>query len=136
MNPIDQWLEESEDNRKVYAQEGLILDVTESIWGALERRGWNKKALANALGTSRAHVTQLLDGSRNMTLRTLSDIAFRLHMRVDVRLCDENATNAWEDAGPVHIVRQQSFRPFSDVRSVTAANEWVSLSPAEERKSA
>ncbi|WP_114282519.1 helix-turn-helix domain-containing protein [Acidiferrobacter thiooxydans] len=136
MNSSDQWLEESEDNRKVYAQEGLILDVTESIWGVLEKRGWNKKTLADALGTSRAHVTQLLDGSRNMTLRTLSDIAFSLHMRVNVRLCDESATNAWEDAGPLTIIRQQSFGPLGDVQSITAANDWVSLSPAEGRKSA
>ena len=71
-----------------------------------------------------------------MTLRTLSDIAFSLHMRVDVRLCDASATNAWEDAGPLAIIQQQSFGALRDVRDLTAANDWVSLSPAGDRKSA
>ena len=92
MSFIDKWVNESEENRRLFAEEGLILEVTESIWEALERRGWSKAQLAEALHTSRANVTQLLTGSRNMTLRTLANIAFVLGCEVHTRLIDRSAT--------------------------------------------
>lgn len=135
-NQIEKWLQESEENRKVYAQEGLILEATEGVWEALERRAWNKKQLAAALGTSRAYVTQLLNGSRNMTLRTLSDIALSLGMRVSIRFCDEPQASVWKDEGTLSVTPQQNFQAFGDIRDVTAANDWVSLLPVDDRKSA
>ena len=45
-----------------------------------------KADLAKALGQSKAHVTQLLNGGRNMTLRTLSDIAYTMGLRAQVQL--------------------------------------------------
>ena len=78
---LEEWLDESDENRKLFAEEGLILDVTEEIWAALERKGWSKSQLADALGLSLSHVSRLLNGSRNMTLRTLADIAYALGMR-------------------------------------------------------
>jgi hypothetical protein len=41
--------------------------------------------LASMLGTNKSHVTQLLRGSRNMTLRTVSDIFFSLDCEVTIR---------------------------------------------------
>lgn len=55
-------------------QERVILDATELILELLERNGLNRADLAERLGKSRGFVSQLLNGSRNMTLRTLSDI--------------------------------------------------------------
>ena len=66
------------DLQKEICQEKLILDVTESIFEALEKQGKNRADLAAAMGRSAAYVSQLLNGSRNMTLRTLADIAFSL----------------------------------------------------------
>lgn len=94
---LTRWLDLSEENKRVFAQEGVILEATESIWDALEKRQWNKSQLAQALNTSKANVTQLLNGSRNMTLRTLSDIAFALDMEVHVRVCDRRDVGQWEN---------------------------------------
>ncbi len=75
---------------KIDAQEDLILATTEAIWKVLEERKWSKADLARAMHTSRANITQLLDGSRNMTLRSLSDIAFVLGIEVHVQLIHRN----------------------------------------------
>ncbi len=58
----------------LYQQEGLILEVTELICGLMNEQGVSRADLAGRLGKSRAHVTQLLDGRANMTLRTVSDV--------------------------------------------------------------
>lgn len=68
------------------AREGLILDVTESIYKHLNRKKMSKVDLANALGCGKSHVTQLLNGGRNITLRTLSDLAEALNCDVQVRI--------------------------------------------------
>jgi len=78
---LEKWAEQSEEHSKAYAQEGLILDVTEAIWEMMDQTGIKKKDLAKKLGKSSAYITQLLNGSRNMTLRTLADIAYALDVK-------------------------------------------------------
>ena len=87
---LSQWLGESPENRLAFMEEGLILDATETVFKAMEERGMSKAALAEQLGSSKAHVTQLLNGSRNMTLRTFARIAFSLDMAPSVELKDLN----------------------------------------------
>lgn len=71
--------------RQILEQERLILDATELICHTLERAGISKSELAKRLGKSKGRVSQLLDGSRNMTLRTLADIFTALGERVELR---------------------------------------------------
>lgn len=63
-------------------QERLILEATELIAQRMEEQGVSKAELARRIGRSRAYLTQLLTGSRNMTLRTLADLASALEFRV------------------------------------------------------
>ncbi|MFZ5660927.1 MAG: helix-turn-helix domain-containing protein [Pseudomonadota bacterium] len=95
---FDQWLQESPEHERLVKQEELILGVTERIWAAMEELGVSKTQLAEALGTSKPNVTQLLNGTRNLTLRTLSDIAFALNLKVKVRLCktDDEDHDLWK----------------------------------------
>lgn len=75
---LEQWLDESSENRRLFAQEGLILEVSKAIYAALEKFGKKKVDIANALNVNKAYISQVLSGSRNMTLRTLSDICFAI----------------------------------------------------------
>lgn len=75
---------ESEYARLV-AEETLIFDVTEEISRAIDAAGITRKELAEALGRTKGHVTQLLSGERNMTLRTAADLAHALDRRLHVR---------------------------------------------------
>jgi transcriptional regulator with XRE-family HTH domain len=60
--------------RKLLAQEELILEVTETICKLLENEKVSRKELADRLGKSKGLVSQLLNGGRNLTLRTVADI--------------------------------------------------------------
>jgi transcriptional regulator with XRE-family HTH domain len=65
-------------------QEELILEATELIHELLEATETSRAELAERLQTTRGYVTQVLNGSRNMTLRTLADLGFALGHRVTI----------------------------------------------------
>lgn len=71
-------------NRRVYEQERLILWATEAVAKAMNRVGKTKADLARELETSPSHVTQLMSGTRNMTLRTLANLAHSCDCRVRI----------------------------------------------------
>lgn len=71
---------------RAFAREELVYNVTEDLLVFLEDGGVSKKELAGRLGKSPAYVTQLLSGSRNMTLGTLSDICFSLGFKPEIRI--------------------------------------------------
>lgn len=68
----------SNTEEKAFARGELAYNVTEDILLALEELGFSKKEFSQRLGKTAAFVTQILGGSRNMTLNTLSDIAYAL----------------------------------------------------------
>jgi transcriptional regulator with XRE-family HTH domain len=65
-------------NPTLLSQERLIVEVTEKIAEALEASGLNQSELARRMGRSKAFVSQILSGGRNLTLRTLADVAWAL----------------------------------------------------------
>lgn len=83
------WIQEvteTDRGRRLFEEERLVLEATERICGAMDEEGLSRADLAEALGTTRANVTQLLTGSRNMTLKTLAFAAFALGRRVTIRV--------------------------------------------------
>jgi len=70
--------------RKLLAQEELILEVTEVLCGLLEQEKISRKELADRLGKSKGFVSQLLNGGRNLTLRTVADILHVLGYKVSI----------------------------------------------------
>lgn len=78
-------LVEDPEGMRLYQQERVILDTTERICEVMEEKAVTRKRLADTLGTSKSFITQLLDGSRNMTLRTLSDVFLALELAVHVQ---------------------------------------------------
>lgn len=82
MKQMEKELREDQDLARLTNQEEFILDVTELILEKIESKDLNKSQLAERLNTNKSHVTQLLRGSRNMTLRTVADIFFVLDQKV------------------------------------------------------
>jgi transcriptional regulator with XRE-family HTH domain len=70
--------------RKLLAQEELILEVTETICDLLENEKISRKELADRLGKSKGFISQLLNGGRNLTLRTVADILHVLGYKVSL----------------------------------------------------
>jgi hypothetical protein len=79
MNTLKEFVEE---NRALYQQEELLLEVTELLSSVMEDNGVSKAELARRLGRSKAFVTQCLGGGQNLTLRTLSDLFLALGYRL------------------------------------------------------
>ena len=50
------------------------MEVTETLCELLEKEKISRKELADRLGKSKGFVSQLLNGGRNLTLRTVADI--------------------------------------------------------------
>jgi transcriptional regulator with XRE-family HTH domain len=82
---VDRFANSSSKRRRLLRQEELILDVTELLSGALEERHLTKSDLAEKLGKTKGFVTQVLSGNRNLTLRTIADIADALAFRIRMR---------------------------------------------------
>ncbi len=77
------------DFNRLVRQEELILDVTERLSEALEDAGITRAELARRLGRSPAFVTQVFGGGRNLTLRTIADIATALSLRPTLEMRTE-----------------------------------------------
>jgi transcriptional regulator with XRE-family HTH domain len=66
---------------RLVRQEEFILEVTEALSRALTESGMTQSKLAEKLGCTRGFVSQVLAGGRNLTLRTVSDIALALGVK-------------------------------------------------------
>ncbi len=73
-----QKLLETEQGRREFAQEELAFDATELISELMEVEKVNKVELAKRVGKSKAYITQVLSGSRNMTMHTLAGLTYAL----------------------------------------------------------
>lgn len=123
---VEQWLENSPERNRLYAQEGFILDVTEEIWDAMTQQGISKADLARLLSSSKANITQLLSGSRNMTLRTLSDIAEALEQKIHFYFEDKLARDGWKTTATFQS-RRPPVRPAA--LDIAANDEWTTPTP-------
>ncbi|WP_241569166.1 MULTISPECIES: helix-turn-helix domain-containing protein [Rosenbergiella] len=92
---------------KQKASEELIFNVTEDILLAMQDTGFTQSQLANALGKSKAHVSSLLNGTRNMTLKTLSDINFVLGTEIKVKITHEGRDVSMPVLGEIDVNRYE-----------------------------
>jgi len=67
-------LQKNPELNKAYHQEKLILEVTDIVSKLMKKKKVNKSELAKRLNVGKSYVTQLLDGTSNMTLGTISDV--------------------------------------------------------------
>lgn len=82
----------TKDRSRELRQEQLILDVTEQIFESMKRQGVTQRELADRLSKSKSYVSQLLNGSRNMTLRTLSDVCLALGVQPAIKVDMETSS--------------------------------------------
>jgi antitoxin component HigA of HigAB toxin-antitoxin module len=73
-----------ETRHLIYEQESLAFEATELISHLMETAKVSKAELARRIGKSKALVTQMLSGSRNMTMHTFAQLAFALGYRVEL----------------------------------------------------
>jgi transcriptional regulator with XRE-family HTH domain len=132
MSKLSEWLS-TDERRMEFAEEELIVDAAEEIWSAMEKAKVTKSELAERLGKSKAFISQLLNGSRNMTLRSLADIAhsigFRVHLSLEVQA--DHAT--WGQISGTFVVPfgkcflTSAPQPVLEPVGAVPANTWTNI---------
>jgi len=74
-----------DERRRLYERESLAFDATELIARLMAESEVSKAELARRIGKTRSYVTQVLAGSRNLTVYTLADLAFALGYRFELK---------------------------------------------------
>jgi len=74
----------SDENRRGLRQEELILEITIALSEALAEKGITRAELAKRLGKTKGFVSQILAGGRNLTLRTIADVADALGCHIGI----------------------------------------------------
>lgn len=76
----------SKSEERIFLREELSYNLTEDLLVIMEDNSISKKELARRLGKSKSYITQVLNGSRNMTIGTLSDICNALGFKPKIQL--------------------------------------------------
>ncbi|MCK9371185.1 helix-turn-helix domain-containing protein [Candidatus Dojkabacteria bacterium] len=82
-----------DSKEKAFAREELVYNATEDLLIVLEDMDISKKELARRLGRSLSYITQILNGSRKMTLSTLSDICFEIGITPTIHFAYKKTTH-------------------------------------------
>jgi plasmid maintenance system antidote protein VapI len=77
-----------------------IIEFTEDLCRIMKEKRVSRAELARRIGTSRAHITQLLGGGANFTLLTMVKLAKALDGAVHIHISDKRAITKWRDKAP------------------------------------
>ena len=106
---------------KAYASEELTFNVTEDLLIIMEDKDLTKSDLAEKLGKTKSYVSQLLSGSKNMTLKTMSDVCFALGVKPVVDIQDQG--NLTISDNMIKGFHQISWESYCAEEHVQDANE-------------
>ena len=98
----------SNAEERAYAREDLIFNTTEDLLLMIEDLEISKVELAKRLGKSKSYITQVLSGSRNMTLGSFSDICFALGFKPEIKIPVKESVsneNGWVKATAKAVVK-------------------------------
>ncbi len=116
MTTLSQILARDKALAPLMEEERACVDVTVLLTELMRRKAVTRSELARRLNKSKAYVTQLLDGTTNMTIRTIAGVLFHLGHRLHV----ESVPMADDDyAAGVGLRMLRSEQPWQiDVREV------------------
>jgi len=101
---VAQALQKSPVAKRYFVQDMAMLSVTAAIIREMEAQGVTRTQLAARVGRTKAFVSQVLNGSRNMTIRTVADLAWALGKELHgVALRDIGTTSVSRDAMNNHL---------------------------------
>ena len=88
-----------------------VNDHIEDVCRRMEEQRVSRAELARRMGTSRAYVTKLLDGSANFTLTTMVKVAMALGGALHLHIADQHAATRWYDEVPKEQDEAVAVRP-------------------------
>ena len=106
------------EGMRAWQQERVIFEITERICELMEEKRVSRADLASILGTSRGYISQLLNGSSNMTIGKICEVFLALGRQFNVTdrpigPCNESASEAataqkiaWQHTPPRYTISQ------------------------------
>lgn len=73
------------ENQKEFHRGRTLMEITEMLCAAMQEQGVSRADLAKRLGVTKGSVSQMLNGDRNLTVNSISDILFELGLALDAR---------------------------------------------------
>lgn len=110
MTVMDEYMKDEEFNR-LYNRERVILEITETLCSYMESANISRIELAHRLGKHKSFISQVLNGGRNLTLRTLADFLWALNCEarfdlVPIGTPREDEEAEWQRWAEARIVRK------------------------------
>lgn len=123
---FEKYLGKSQADKRALEAERLIVGVTERILAEMRKQDLSKAELARRLGKSKSFVSATLDGSRNLTLRTLANIAFALGLKVEFKLNKASS----DEKHPAKVYFFAAHQPSDDYHTSVGRSSSVALEVA------
>lgn len=73
----------TKENEKLYYEAGILVEVCEKLYELMEENDFKNKDIARKLGVSASQVSQWLDGTANMQIKTVADILFAMGLKFE-----------------------------------------------------
>lgn len=106
------WLESYIEQHKYtvdYQTELSIIDLNEKIVSKMEELRINRAELAKRLGVSKAFVTKLLNGSPNMTIKTMIAVALALDCQLYLDIYPKDFEVSRK---PVYVYTSKNYQTY------------------------
>ena len=112
----------TDEETRAFASDALLLHASQAVLEAMNAANMNRAQLAAAIGKSKSHVSQVLSGERNMTLRTLADLLWACEQEVaslelqrlgDMRVPCESL-NRWLNTESIHRLAAEQIVDSDD----------------------
>lgn len=117
-----------------YQFETAVVDMTEQICEIMEAKGISRADLARQLGKSRAWVTKVLRGDRNLTLKTITDVFWELGYNAKIEATPRWSSAAAWDQNIGDYTSQDVITVYTQTGQRSGIDECYIEQPIEEPK--
>jgi transcriptional regulator with XRE-family HTH domain len=90
------------EGMRAWQEERVIFEITERICELMEQQNVSRSDLAARLGTTRGYISQLLNGTSNMTIRKICDVYLALGRQFHATDRPINVRNSVEQTVKAH----------------------------------
>ena len=71
---------------KIYNREGLLIEITELICEVIQEKEISRKELARKMGKKKKWLNDILNGTRYISIKTVSDIFFAIDKNIELKV--------------------------------------------------
>jgi|GEM_PF-4931979 len=122
-----------------YWTESTLLDLARQLLGRMKEVGLSQKTLAEKMGKKAPYINRVLSGRHNVTMETISEAAFAMGMKVEIKLEPIKKGRQGGLLTSSNEVSSDALRPASQLRVIhtsRVAGNTVNVGPAEQFRKA